>query len=510
MNWDPTKPGQNVRLIDKPGKRGITTGEVKTVGSGLMVQVDFGPNELKFVMYEVLEPFDVHGDNWSRQLTLGRFGEPIDLRRILVYEKVKGDLTNVFYSMEVSNTEYFPHQFRAVLKFIESSRGRLLIADEVGLGKTIEAIYIWKELQAREYSQRLLVVCPAMLQQKWKFEFKNRFNINATIVKAGQILDQLNHKSKSNSSSAFVFIASLESLRPPRKFEDDSNKSSRALFARTLEQNTVTEEFALFDLVIIDEAQHLRNPETRNNRLGHLLNEASRHLVLLTATPIQTSSENLYQLLRLIDPDEFYNILVFDEILKANQSIVQAIKYLWHLNPNVDSVKKAVKSALSNELFKNDKVLDSVLRQLNEADSKPENRIDIIRQLESRSLLNLYMTRFRKREILEKAAIRTPQVLHVEFTDTEKSIYNKVVNSIRRQSTGKSYAGLFTLILRQRQMASSIVAALKNWDGKEFWEDLKWELESSVAANQRVVRDETDNVNRQILLDFSLDDQAML
>ena len=484
MNWDPTKLGQNVRYIGKPSKRGITTGAVKQVGSYRMVQIDFGPNEKKYVIYDVLEPFDIQGDDLDQLISSGRFGQAIDLRRILVYEKVKGELTNVFYSMEVSNTQYFPHQFRAVLKFIESSRGRLLIADEVGLGKTIEAIYIWKELQARENSQRLLIVCPAMLQQKWKIEFKNRFNISASIVKVDQILDKFNYKSISNSSSAFVFIASLESLRPPKNFEDESNQSSRAEFARILERNTVTDESALFDLVVIDEAQHLRNSNTRNNRLGHLLNEASRHLVLLTATPIQTSSENLYQLLRLIDPDEFDNIAVFDNILEANRPIRQAINYLWCKKPSIESAKEEINTALSNELFKKDKVLISIIQQLKEPDLNSEKRIDVIRQLESRSLLNLYMTRLRKREILDNSAKRAPQVLRVKFSDVEQRIYNQVTDSIRKQSIGKDYIALCTLILRQRQMASSIVATLKNWDGKEFWEELGWELGNSVNGNQ--------------------------
>lgn len=511
MNWDPTKAGQNVRYIEDPGKRGITTGSVKEVGIHLMVQIDFGPNEKKYVMSQVLEPFEIHGDDLKKLILSGRFGQPIDLRRFLIHEKVKGELTNVFYSMEVSNTEYFPHQFRAVLKFIESSRGRLLIADEVGLGKTIEAIYIWKELQARENSQRLLVVCPAMLQQKWKFELKNRFNINASIVKADQILDKLNHRATLSSSSSFVFIASLESLRPPRNFEDESNKSTRAQFARKLElENSAADEFALFDLVVIDEAQHLRNPGTRNNRLGHLLNDASHHLVLLTATPIQTSSENLYQLLRLIDPDEFYDKEVFNKILESNRPIVQAKRYLWHTRPNVESAVKAINSALSMELFKDDKILESVIQQLKKADLDSENRIEIIRQLESRSLLGLYMTRLRKREILEKTAKREPQVLRVGFSDAEKSVYDQITDLIRKQSIGKNFAGLFTLVLRQRQMASSIAATLKDWERKEFLEEfleeLRWELGSSVNANQYIETGEikTDDSDLQQFLNFSL------
>ena len=75
--------------------------------------------------------------------------------------------------MNNSATEFFPHQFKPVMKFIESTTGRLLIADEVGLGKTIEAMYIWEELIARENSRRLLIVCPAVLCEKWKNDLYN-------------------------------------------------------------------------------------------------------------------------------------------------------------------------------------------------------------------------------------------------------------------------------------------------------------------------------------------------
>ena len=81
----------------------------------------------------------------------------------------------------------------------------------------------------------------------------------------------------------------------------------RARLARLLDQNTAAEDFAVFDHVIIDEAHYLRNPSTANNRVGRLLREASHHFILLTATPIQIGSDNLYQLLRLIDPDQFYD-----------------------------------------------------------------------------------------------------------------------------------------------------------------------------------------------------------
>ena len=201
-------------------------------------------------------------------LRSGRFGGPIDLRRLLTFEKVKGELTNVFYSMEASNTDYYSHQFKPVLKFIESPVGRLLIADEVGLGKTIESIYIWKELQARHDARRLLVVCPAMLRDKWQSDLKNRFNISAEIVNSKRLFQSLFDIAERGISRDFNFIISLESMRPPRNFEDMDNMSIRAELARLLYHNTASEEFSLFDLVIMDEAHYLRTPSSRSNRLG--------------------------------------------------------------------------------------------------------------------------------------------------------------------------------------------------------------------------------------------------
>ncbi len=181
-SWDPTVPGVKVQLRDNPGRWGVTTGRVLPHGDRTFVEVQFSPNEVTFKPISTLEicgparllPLDA--------LRLGHFGTPVDLARLLTFEQVHCRLTNVLYSMESSNTDFCPHQFKPVLKFLDSPDGRLLVADEVGLGKTIEAVYIWKELQVREAAQRLLVVCPAMLLEKWRLDLRLRFNILADAV----------------------------------------------------------------------------------------------------------------------------------------------------------------------------------------------------------------------------------------------------------------------------------------------------------------------------------------
>jgi len=317
--WPPDTPGVTVYLADNPGRIGRTTGRTKTAGTYLLVEVEFGPNERPFKRYDLLERVE-ESHNLQDVLRAGRFGTPSDIRRVLTFEKIKGDLTNVFYSMEASNTDFYAHQFKPVMRFIESSVGSLLIADEVGLGKTIEATYAWKELQAREGARRFLIVCPSMLKEKWRGDLRNRFNISAEIVSTPQLLDKAEYIAQRRGADPFVYITSLEGVRTPSNFDDEANQGTKARLARLLHANAAAEDFALFDLVVVDEAHYLRNPSTANNRVARLLRDASRHLILLTATPIQLHSENLYQLLRLIDPDQFYDFAVFDDILRANAS----------------------------------------------------------------------------------------------------------------------------------------------------------------------------------------------
>lgn len=481
-HWDPELAGQKVRLRDSPGRQGVTTGRIKQAGSFLLVEVDFGPNEKQFKRYDLLEPVKAEEEMFDL-LAAGKFGGPIDLRRVLTMEKVKGDLTNVFYSMEASNTEFYAHQFKPILKFIESPVGRLLVADEVGLGKTIESIYIWKELQAREGARRLLVVCPAMLREKWRSDLKTRFNIAAEIITARQLLERVGDFAERGLNSAFVYITSLEGIRPPTGFEDESTSSVRARIARMLDQNTASD--ALFDLVVIDEAHYLRNPSTASHRLGSLLREASKHMVLLTATPIQIDSDNLYQLLRLTDPDQFYDSQLFGEMLRANAPVVRALRCVWGQPPDIASAGDALESALSSIYFEDDAVLKRISAQLPSVGTDTEKRVELARLLESRSLLGQYMTRSRKREVLPHRIERAAQVLNVRFTDMERAIYNRVTERIRGQSAGKSGVSLFALIARQRQMASCLVAALQSWREKGLLEELLWEdLGRSVTLDQ--------------------------
>ena len=153
--------GTKVVLIDDPSRVGEATGRTQQRGPFTYVEVRFG-QEVKPVRAEFLREASSHDLSAEERIRAGQWGKADDLRRLLTFEKLKGCLHDFLYSMDAARIEFHEYQFKPVLKFINSPTERLLIADEVGLGKTIEAALIWLEMQARHDARRLLVVCPNM------------------------------------------------------------------------------------------------------------------------------------------------------------------------------------------------------------------------------------------------------------------------------------------------------------------------------------------------------------
>lgn len=177
-----------------------------------------------------------------------------------------------------------PHQIEAALFHFRSplSKG-VLLADEVGLGKTIEAALILAQLWA-ERKRRLLIICPASLRKQWSLELRDKFNLPS-------------------------FILDKKSLGAARKLGDNPFASNAIIivsyqFAMNLERELAATPW---DLAVIDEAHKLRNCHRPSNRVGQsvLRSLATVKKVLLSATPLQNSLMELYGLSRIIDGDLF-------------------------------------------------------------------------------------------------------------------------------------------------------------------------------------------------------------
>ena len=150
----PFAPGDWVIDKHNPGQPGQYTGNCSQAGPHVMVQLRYPGGSTKKRPLACLEPMQSMAITIEDRLKAGHFGTLRDLQRLITYEKLKGVLHEVIYSMEAAQIDFYPYQFKPVLKFINSPTERLIIADEVGLGKTIESALIWIELQARRQAKR--------------------------------------------------------------------------------------------------------------------------------------------------------------------------------------------------------------------------------------------------------------------------------------------------------------------------------------------------------------------
>lgn len=463
---EPYVAGTRLRLVTSPATIGIATGQVESREGYQLVEVSLPDGTRKRWRSTHVEtaPLSI---SRAGAFADSRFGGTGTLRRILMLERLRGDLTDVFYSMGTSDTEFMPHQFKPVLRFVESVTGRLLIADEVGLGKTIEAMLIWKELEAREQARRLLIVCPSMLREKWRTELIRRFRIDPQIVNARD-LNEACEAALRDRSKSFVYIAGFDGLRPRSARAKHGNAvNARDMLERTLEEHQKEPDFALFDYVIVDEAHYARNRETATNRLIRALNDASAHMAMLTATPIQLNEDNLYQLMRLVDPERFEDPDVFQRLLTANQPIVAAHDSLRKSPFDHDAARKAVARARRGQMA-DDPVLARVADALAADDVTPDTRVELARAVERASVLASVMVRSRKRDVLENRIKRDPHSLIVPLKPAEKSFYEHVTRTMLARSravmnASGSAVGRLALITRQRQMASSMPAAARAW-----------------------------------------------
>lgn len=315
------KPGDKVRLRANPSRVGILTDEYDGPPNRRRILVCFLDGDEDFILEGSLEKVGKDALRPYGLIEQGRYGNVNDLRGAITYYRLSGKLANLIYSLNTTNTQFYAYQFKPVLQLLDSPCLGLLIADEVGLGKTIEAGLIWTELRARMDARRLLVLCPAMLREKWLDELSNRFGIKADICDAKDLLKRIK-RSERHGQEEFALIGSLQGLRPPRKWDEvEKSSNAAAQLAGYLDSKMLDDP--LFDLVIVDEAHYLRNPHTQTHKLGRLLRPVCENLILLSATPIQLRSDDLFQLLNLLDEDAFPYAHSFAETLEANAPVVQ-------------------------------------------------------------------------------------------------------------------------------------------------------------------------------------------
>jgi SNF2 family DNA or RNA helicase len=178
---------------------------------------------------------------------------------------------DTFVSLPRLHFTPFDYQLQAAQSVLRRMQGRAILADEVGLGKTIEAGLVLSELRVRGLADRTLVVVPAGLVDQWREELDTKFALPSAVAKGGTWPVDADRP---------IVIASLAAAR--------RDPLRAALTARD------------WDLVVADEAHRLRSPRSASGRLARSMR--ARYLLLLSATPVENRLEDLFELVSLVSP----------------------------------------------------------------------------------------------------------------------------------------------------------------------------------------------------------------
>jgi superfamily II DNA or RNA helicase len=205
-----------------------------------------------------------------------------------------------------ARTEILPHQIFTAHTVVSNAKRRFMLADEVGLGKTVEAGMVWQALSQRGNAARTLVVCPAGLTRQWQEEFQEKFQAMFEIF--GRDFQAVNPRIWDLKATA---IASLDRLK-------------RKEHKRTLLENRK------WDLIIFDEAQHLsareypkKTDKTQNYQLAEILRDYTDALLLLTATPHAGDPNHgrFINLVKLLDTNVDFSPLVDEGLFRPKDAI---------------------------------------------------------------------------------------------------------------------------------------------------------------------------------------------
>ena len=246
-----------------------------------------------------------------------------------------------------------PYQVFVAHRTLQDLYPRYILADEVGLGKTIEAGLILKELKARGLANRVLVITPASLREQWQGELKTKFNENFQIYDSATIKENQRRYARRNPWEIDDHI--ITSIHFARRQAVDENQAS--------EDTGVWLDEVDWDLVIFDEAHHLRRKlngrkveYTKAYRLGQTLAEKTNSLLLLTATPMQLSPYEAFSLIELVDSSLFTSYGDFQNYLSLRKTVSKCREVFDTLPQNTHRLSQVMIRNRKREVLKGEVV----------------------------------------------------------------------------------------------------------------------------------------------------------
>ena len=424
--------------------------------------------------------------------------------------KIKNSSSNYISTLKSSKTIFKAYQFIPLIKILKSPKHRLLVADEVGLGKTIEAGHIMLELRARKELRNVLIVCPKSLQVKWQSELQNRFGLNF------KIFEDIKDFTETFKTQASTWgIINYEKLRKPKEKKKGEKENDPKAIRKT--DTYFIDSFQVMgkniDLLICDEAHRLRNNETLLYQGFEEFMNFIKAAVFLTATPIMINQENLYNLLHLLDDVDFNELSIFNNILSINQPFVRALTRLsqekeslkgiaqelqesevWiYNNTNNQELLKDFNSSPSqetqiyteysdfkwnvklDELYRNIPLYSKIISDLLNKEDTPQTRAQLQFDISSLNKMNTIFTRTRKKDVTTDwtQAVRNPIPIYIHLNEIEQQFFDKVTEVYKKddvyidETDTKIEQGGLGIIQEKRQIASSVYAYLNDMNNLE-------------------------------------------
>ncbi|MDO9269501.1 MAG: RNA polymerase-associated protein RapA [Methylobacter sp.] len=264
-----------------------------------------------------------------------------------------------------------PHQLFIAHESANRSAPRIMLADEVGLGKTIEAGLILHHRLINGLSSRVLIIVPETLLHQWLVEMLRRFNLRFSIFDEARCLDtyaeddMLAEAEPDDDAADNPFLTEQLILCSQGFFSNYPRRQQQAIAAG-------------WDMVIVDEAHHLEWNEqapSPDYLFVEQLGRISPSLILLTATPEQLGKESHFARLRLLDPDRFYSFAAFVEEERLFEPVANAAKLLL-----AEEVLNEAAQQHLTALLKDDNV-DGLLKNLNDPEQSAAARDALIKVL---------------------------------------------------------------------------------------------------------------------------------
>ena len=381
-----------------------------------------------------------------------------EMRSYLTAYQINNPSSQNLYSLNSARIDFVPYQFRPALKMIHADKPRILIADSVGVGKTIEAGLIIKELEARSDLERVLVICPKPLvaERKWELEMK-RFD-EEFIPLDGATLRQIISDTDRDGDWPVRFNKAIipYSILDSKVYNGEIGRRNRIFGLSELDPEPH------FDLVIVDEAHHIRNGSDDKEKAfaykctKYFCDHADA-VVMLTATPLQTSDNDLFTLLNVLRPDIVVDKDTFEMMSRPNANISRAVHLVrameegWNEKASTELLDLQ-KTQWGDNVIAENPLYNDILRRLESNEIDREERVKLISDIESLHSFGTMLNRTRRRDI-QDFCVRRSHTVSTSFTEYQQTLHDELLyfehEALSTLHNANSVAFMISTIRRQ-------------------------------------------------------------